>query len=222
MSALPASDLDLLPATYPSRPTLAGPTGRKCSRHRWDVYVEHDMTHPPFAPCLPTCVVDSRCGRCGAPKIEARVRGGASGRRLGVRNERRIERLYGPVKRGELGDAVDLLGRDWKWQSRATRAPIPRWLATLQPRSSLPAAITEPLAAMEPIFRDHVPLVVRSFVRNGVPTRDWIFVMAADWQALHSLPCEGIVVVGAYAVMTGETFLELNGRDEPATGGTAR
>ena len=126
---------------------------------------------------------------------------------------RRIERLYGPVKVGEFGDAVDHLGRDWKWQSKATRTPPPIWLAAITAptfRAFLPLAVLEAMEHMAGIGGTRHPLVIRSYVRNGVGTRDWIFVRTRDWRALH-----GAAINSGYLVIPGPDFLAINGPDTP-------
>lgn len=154
------------------------------------------------------------CGRCGREIDPARARQGKSSRRLGADQERRIERVYGPVKRGEYGDAVDHIGVEFKWQSKATRGAAPLWMAavteaTWMDWNKTPRWIRQAIHAMTPIFVELHPLVIRSFVKQGTRTRDYIFVLSRTWEALyggkHGLP-------GVYA-MTGKHFLEMHGRD---------
>jgi hypothetical protein len=180
------------------------------------------------APPTRNGAVGRRPGRNPNPDPAASRRGRSSDR-LGKDQERRIERVYGPRKVGEFGDAVDHLGRDFKWQSKATRQPIPIWLADLAEHSRLPVSITDPMRKMEPLGGTRRPLVIRSYVRHGVPTRDYIFVRFRDWWDLHGpRPANvAIRVIGpsdgalaergeTFVVMAGSTFLELHGRDEPA------
>lgn len=131
--------------------------------------------------------------------------------RLGKDQERRIERVYGPTKVGEFGDAIDLLGNWWKWQSKATRAPVPLW-ARIAAWAPIAAHrwITDPIDHMEALFRDLRPLLIRSWVRSGVPTVDLIIVRSTDWAELHGGPA----AMSEYMAMTGGFFLDINGRDE--------
>jgi hypothetical protein len=54
------------------------------------------------------------------------------------------------------------------------------------------------------------PLVIRSYVHHGLPTRDWLFLVWADWYRLHG----GDWNAFGYLVIPGAAFLELHGRDE--------
>jgi hypothetical protein len=140
---------------------------------------------------------------------------------MGKENERRLERVYGPTKVGERGDAVDLVGHFWKWQSKASRADVPRKLArvtTIEYVATVPAYVRRPLEAMAPLYPMLSPLLVRSFVRQGVPTQDFIYVPSAEWLvALDVDPSEALERtnggIGIY-VMTGEHFRLSYGRDE--------
>ena len=144
--------------------------------------------------------------------VEATHRGRSSSR-LGKDTERRIERQYGPRKVGEFGDAIDLLGKTWKWQAKATRSPVPRWVGKLDEWGPIDAKawITDPIEHMEPLRRDLRPLLVRSWVRHGARTIDVIIVRSSDWAEEHGCP----VPMGEFMAMTGEFFLDCNGRDEP-------
>ena len=153
---------------------------------------------------------------CGAQRDMEAPRRGRSARRLGGDTERRIERTYGPRKVGEFGDAVDLIGRDFVWQSKATRDDPPAWLAAIVGPviRPAPALVIRCAAAMAPIANGRAPLVIQTFVRRDGPkderTRDWIWVRALDWVDLHG----GLVPsVGAWYVMDGRTFLAVHGRD---------
>lgn len=152
-----------------------------------------------------------RCIRCGAIRDDARSRRGRSSARLGKDQERRIERVYGPRKVGELGDAIDLLGRDFAWQSKASRSRIPDWMAAVHEpvAHNLPAMEAGAVAAMVPILGTRYPLVIRSWVRHGVPTIDRIWVRADHWRLLH-----GTGEVQGWTVMSGDHFLAIHGRDE--------
>jgi hypothetical protein len=145
------------------------------------------------------------------PTLE-RSRRGKSADRLGKDNERRIERVYGPRKVGEYGDAVDHLGRDFKWQAKATRKHPPKWLAAITGPMwlpMLPKSILDPMAHMTGIGGTRMPLMIRSYVHQGIPTRDWLFVVFWDWWRLHG--GEGSP---GYLVIPGADFLDVHGRDD--------
>jgi len=158
---------------------------------------------------------------CGARRDEAKSRKARSSVRMGKDNERRLERVYGPTKVGERGDAVDLVGNFWKWQSKASRADVPaklRRIMTIEALDDPPDYILKPLYDMAPLYPMLSPLLVRSFVRQGLPTRDFIYVPKADWLvANHVDPSDALEQtngnIGLY-VMTGEHFRLSVGRDE--------
>ena len=62
---------------------------------------------------------------CWQRRDEAKSRKARSSVRMGKDNERRLERVYGPTKVGERGDAIDLIGHFWKWQSKAQTFFLP-------------------------------------------------------------------------------------------------
>lgn len=154
-----------------------------------------------------------RCGRREHPEATAKAR---SSVRLGKDQERRIERVYGPTKVGERGGAVDLIGRDFKWQSKATRGPVPKYLAKLDGWGAIEAYawILDPFWLMldvpkrADLYPELAPLLIRSFVHVGLPVRDYIIVRAEDWVVLH-----GERLAPMFAVMTGAYFLEVHGKD---------
>jgi hypothetical protein len=199
----PGSGIASLPWNNPdSQPTLNGARGRQHRRH----------AHEWCRNCVELGVA-SHCivAGCGIFADDPRLRRGTSARRLGGDQERRIERVYGPRKVGEYGDACDHLGRDFKWQSKATRSLPPKWLAAItEPtwRPILPRWVIDPMAHMAGIGSPRIPLVIRSYVRQGVPTRDWLFVVERYWTLLHG----GNYPMG-YLVIPGADFLEIHGRD---------
>lgn len=151
---------DDLPFGEPLTPQTAWATPR-CKRHNWGQNV------------LPGDPLDLiRCRRCHHVQDAARVRAGRSARRLGGDQERRIERVYGPMKVGERGDAVDHIGTICKWQSKATRTAPPGW-------------ISGPIARMDGLYGDRLPVLILSFVRPGVPVEDYVLMRGSDWLALH-------------------------------------
>ena len=176
-----------------------GAVGRQCRRHSW-------LTGPNGI---------TWCQRCDRTRDEDRHRQGKRARRLGGDQERRIERVYGPTKIGERGDPVDHIGRVWKWQSKATRADPPLWLAAISEpthRDTAPAGVVAAHRHMEPVYRDRTPVVIRCYVHAGTRTRDWLFVDCADF-------CDefGITAFDAHEgwwVIPGDWWLDHFGRDE--------
>jgi hypothetical protein len=151
-----------------------------------------------------------------------KARRGKSADRLGKDQERRIERVYGPRKVGEYGDAVDHLGRDFKWQAKATRKAPPLWLAAIDEPTWLPIvpkSVLDPMAHMTGIGGARRPVVIRSYVHQGVPTRDWIFLTWVDWYPHHGgepWPSGWASTWHGgfgYVVMPGSAFLDLHGPD---------
>jgi len=214
--------LDDLPFDYPSPATPNGAKGKpRCRQHtyrllsidRAAIRGDPDTFH------LGGCV------RCDKPYSPAASRRSKSSVRLGKDQERRIERVYGPRKVGEYGDAVDHLGRDFKWQAKATRSDPPKWLAAItEPtwRPIVPKSILDPMAHMSGIGGMRRPLVIRSYVHHGVATRDWLFVVGVDWFRLYGTGSirgfGGFVIPGGafgYVVMPGSAFLDLHGPDAP-------
>lgn len=149
---------------------------------------------------------------CGAQRDLDAPRRGRSAARLGKDQERRIERVYGPRKVGEFGDAIDLLGATFAWQSKATRSPMPAWLAAVDaPVLHAPTVlVVDAAVAMAPIRGHRLPLVIQPFVsRTG--TTDRIWVRATDWWHLHGGPQPP---EPTWVVMSGAAFLDLHGRDQ--------
>lgn len=181
---------DLFLPTTRANPAAPKP---KCRRHIWT-----DATIP------------ASCSRCNQPRDDARVRLGKSARRLGGDQERRIERIYGPRKVGEYGDPVDHLGRDWKWQSKATREAKPLWLsAVLLPtwRETVPAWVITALERMEPYHSELKPVVIRSYVRRGVRPEDYLFIRGYQWPMQQR--------ASGYWVIPGTDWLDYLGTDHP-------
>lgn len=149
---------------------------------------------------------------CGAVRDMDAPRRGRSARRLGGDTERRLERVYGPRKVGEFGDAIDLLGRDFAWQSKATRDPMPAWMAAVDdPTLRRPTALVVTAAeAMEPIRAHRSPLVIQSFIAPR-GTLDRIWVRGTDWWRLNGGPEPHQT---AWMVMSGAAFLTIHGRDQ--------
>jgi hypothetical protein len=179
---------------------LAGELRRH--RHVWDPPPQAAMEDGDYA---------WRC-RCGVIRDEAKSRAGTSARRLGHDQERRIERVYGPRKVGEFGDAIDLLGRDFMWQSKSTRGrTMPVIQADMWALGGVPGYVGDPIQAMLALRQDKMPLLIRSWVRNGLPTVDVIYVRAFDWQAFYGKVPQS----WGYVAMTGQHFLDVHGRDTP-------
>jgi len=184
-------------------------TPRGCRRHRWYIAGMDDG------------VAWYGCHRCDAIRDPVRSHRGRSAGRFGKDQERRIERVHGPLKVGEFGDAIDLLGRDFAWQSKASRGRPPVWMSVVTtPVLRLPTALVTGCAlAMAPIAGARMPLVIQTFVRRDGPkgerTRDWIWVRAVDWWDLHAEDGEPVPSTVAWLVMSGDAFLQQHGRDEP-------
>lgn len=157
-----------------------------------------------------------RCA-CGAVLDPTGTRRGRSSDRLGKDQERRIQKLYGPRKIGQFGDAIDLLGRVWKWQSKATRGQMSAWMRSVDRPigHTAPAIVTDAEAAMRSLRPDLRPLVIQSFIAHGVPTIDRIWVRCEDWRGEHGYSC-GLHPdeCWQWMVMDGRWFLDVNGRDE--------
>lgn len=154
----------------------------------------------------------TRCEPCGHVFDDALIRRGRSSRRLGGDTERRIEKVYGPVKIGERGDPVDHIGRVWKWQSKATRALPPKWLAVIDrpvQRSPISMEIAGPYGRMQHLYGTRSPVVIRSFVSRGIRTRDWLFVGEEDARDHLGLPFETF----GWWVIPGDWWLDHFGRD---------
>lgn len=180
---------------------LAGARARH--RHRWF----EDMNVGSIKPVY-------RCMTCRVLRDDAKSKRGTSSRRLGHDQERRIERVYGPRKVGEFGDAIDLLGRDFMWQSKSTRREMPaNVLRTgIWSTGGVPGFIGEPMEAMRALRQDKMPLLIRSWVRRGLPTVDVIYVRGDDWSDMHMHDSpQG----WGFVAMTGQHFLDVHGRDEP-------
>jgi hypothetical protein len=148
-----------------SDPTRPARQPRPCRRHVWSLSTD-------MAPDSRVLAYVYRCARCGHVRSDTASRKGRSSRRLGADQERRIERVYGPRKIGERGDAVDHIGTIGKYQSKASRTKPPAWLS-------------EPLHKMDGLYGERVPVLVVSYVRPGVPVEDYIVIRGRDWLALH-------------------------------------
>jgi len=195
------TDLDALLAANPPTPESAVTLVRSEPRHR---HIWHTYMRLPGDEIITECHVKS-CGKLWVEQA-AQSRRGRSSDRLGKDNERRIQKVYGPRKIGQYGDPVDHVGRVFKWQSRASRTTPQLWLSRIDAPVSLPDPpewVTVPLNAMSPYYVELAPLLVRSFVKVGVGTRDWVFLRGIDWVSWAG----GTLVVGIVA-MRGERFLE--------------
>lgn len=146
-----------------------------------------------------------------------KARRGKSSRRLGADQERRIERVYGPVKIGERGDPVDHIGRVWRWQSKATRSVPPQWLAAIREpewTQLVPAWAVAPYNAMAGLY-SRKSVLIRSFVSRGIRTRDWLIVSSIDGTVELGLPGpDHGDPRGGWWVIPGEWWLDHFGRDE--------
>ena len=199
---------DLEWATAIDDPTRYEKPHRLCRHPRW---------RRGGTPEAPVCLA------CNRELDPVRLARGRSSRRLGGDQERRIERLYGPRKVGEFGDAIDHLGSSYKWQSKASRGLPPGWLAIIHEpvwRLDIPKFVKDAMGHMHGLGGTRAPLVIRSFVRQGVSTRDWIFLDDMDWIHAVALGELGAFTHG-YVVMSGEAFLAIHGSDEQVESGEA-
>jgi hypothetical protein len=198
---------DLTFLTPEPDPTAIEKPPRKCRHPR-------DRRVPIFVGPPPTKQYGWLCQSCGHAGSGLSVRRGKSARRLGGDQERRIERVYGPTKIGERGDPVDHLGRQWKWQSKATRAEVPKWLARITEPTphDVPAAIANAWNAMAGLYGDRAPVVIRSYVRQGAKTRDWLFIDAHD--GVREFGYDTLPYVTGWWVIPGDWWLDHFGRDE--------
>lgn len=112
--------------------------------------------------------------RCGTDYDEAASKRGRSSARFGKDQERRAERRYGWEKIGERGEGTDLRGSFAEVQMKSTRR---------QP----PVAWARAFAKLDATKEDRVPLLLLSFVRQGVPATDYVVVRGEDWIALHGI-----------------------------------
>lgn len=112
------------------------------------------------------------CNSCGKAKDEAASKRGKSSARFGKDQERRAERKFGWEKIGERGEGTDLRGRFAEVQQRSTRR-LP------------PSMWTTAFAKLDATKEDRVPLLLLSYVRQGVPAEDFIVIRGADWLELH-------------------------------------
>jgi len=135
-------------------------------RHEWTRIPVDDSTG--FA----SGALKDVCRLCGLDANSTARGRGRSSSRLGKDQERRAERTYGWEKIGERGEGTDLRGRFAEVQMKSTRRAVP---ATWQ----------ESFRKLDATKEDRVPLLLLSFVRQGVPTQDFILLKGSDWLALH-------------------------------------
>jgi len=103
---------------------------------------------------------------------EAKARRGKSSRRLGHDGERRSEKRYGWRKVGEFGGITDLEGTMAIVQQKTSRRAAPSaWLGIF--------------GALAARAGGRIPLILLSFVKNGMPTEDFVLIRGSDWLALH-------------------------------------
>lgn len=208
------SDLaDYWPPVEPADPIG---TARKCKRHQWRNGFAYNF---PVAVSLHPTAIDplapiTACARCPAIRDEAKARRGKSARRLGGDTERRIEKVYGPVKIGERGDPVDHLGRVWRWQSKATRALPPKWLVAItEPtlKRALPTTLHAAYAGMTGHYDPRRSLLIRSFVSRGIRARDWLFISPRDFVDEFGPRTD---LPAGFVVIPGDWWLDHFGKDE--------
>jgi len=118
------------------------------------------------------------CRSCGVLRDEVKARRGKSSRRLGHDGERRSEKRYGWAKVGEFGGITDLQGTLAIVQQKTSRrAPPPAWQSIFR--------------ALEARAGGRIPLILLSFVKQGVDTEDFIVLRGRDWIQLHGLDNPG-------------------------------
>lgn len=141
-------------------PTAIEHEPRKCRRHQWvPITLEGGGWR-------------TGCSRCPAIRDEAKARRGKSSRRLGHDGERRSEKRYGWRKVGEFGGITDLEGTLAIVQQKTSRRPAPTLWRTV-------------LAALGGRSGGRVPLLLLSFVHQGIASDDYIVIRGSDWLALH-------------------------------------
>jgi hypothetical protein len=141
---------------------------RKCRRHVWAKVYLTDLINGVDT----TYEYMTQCERCHAIRDEAKARRGKSSRRLGHDGERRSEKRYGWRKVGEFGGITDLEGTLAIVQQKTSRrAPPAAWLSIFR--------------ALETRAGGRIPLVLLSFVKQGIDTEDFIVIRGRDWLALH-------------------------------------
>jgi hypothetical protein len=155
----------------PPDPSVIEREPRKCRRHEW-------LREIVVASGDGTSLVRFVCRRCGKPKDEGLARRGKSSRRLGNDGERRSEKRYGWAKVGEFGGITDLQGTLAIVQQKTSRrAPPPAWMSIFR--------------ALEARAGGRIPLILLSFVKQGVDTEDFIVIRGRDWIQLHGLDQPG-------------------------------
>ena len=109
----------------------------------------------------------------------------------GKRHELRLARKLGMAKVGPLNDAVDLIGRTFKVQVKTHQAmpPIkyksPDGLPLAVPLAEVPGYVTGPYQAMADLYPELLPAVCHTYLTQGKPAEDFMWVRAYDWGALH-------------------------------------
>lgn len=117
-------------------------------------------------------LVEYRCKLCSVLRDETKARRGKSSRRLGHDGERRSEKRYGWTKVGEFGGVTDLQGTLAIVQQKTSRrAAPPKWQAIFR--------------SLEARAGGRIPLILLSFVRQGVDPDDFIVIRGRDWLNLH-------------------------------------
>lgn len=156
---------DDLPFDVGAAPAMLAPARPRPHRHSWERYVNDGRT---WAACL----------RCNAVRDETKSRRGKSARRLGHDGERRSERRYGWTKVGEYGGITDLEGTLAIVQQKTSRRDAPPlWRGVF--------------AALAGRAGGRIPLLLLSFVRQGVAAEDYIVIRGSDWLALHGTDAPG-------------------------------
>lgn len=117
-------------------------------------------------------LIEVKCKGCGNVRDEQKARRGKSSRRLGHDGERRSEKRYGWRKVGEFGGITDLEGTLAVVQQKTSRrAAPPKWRGIFD--------------ALGRRSGGRVPLLLLSFVHQGIASDDYVVMRGSDWLALH-------------------------------------
>lgn len=165
-------------------------------RHRWAVRDGREV-----------CTV---CFRVRDKTAEKRSR---SAVRLGKDTERRLAKRFGWTKVGQAGDAVDLLGKTVKVQSKSTRDHYPAYFPGygIVPLREMDW-ITEPIEKMAPLYPSLNPVLAKSYVTRGKPTETWLVVSAEWWDETYGPRWSPPNPLGhPYYLISGDYWLDVAG-----------
>lgn len=162
-------------------------------------------------------VVDGQevCGVCRKVRDAVKAKRSRSSVRLGKDVERRLAKRFGWVKVGQHGDAVDLIGKFVKVQSKATRDPVPAYLGYVNGIAPIEAHdwVTKPLAKMDALYPHKWPVLALSFVHAGVPTTTFLIVRADDWSTFYPAWAPPSNASATHFVIEAWYWLDVVGKD---------